>query len=103
MNAQEIYNLLDKAGVDFEVIEIDGGTRTIRFKVDKETKPTKAADLTEDQQIHAAKTMFAYGGGFAGALSEAFFKADSTNREKLLVAFDELFMRYHRWNEEDNK
>lgn len=63
----------------------------------------KATDLTEEQLYQAAKTMFAYGGGFAGALSEAFFKADSTNREKLLVAFDELFMRYHRWNEEDNK
>ena len=103
MKAQEIYNLLDKAGVDFTVVEIDDGTRTIRLKVDKETKPTKATELTADQQVASAKTMFAYGGGFAGALSEAFFKADSSNKEKLLVAFDELFMRYHRWNEEDNK
>ena len=103
MKAQEIYNLLDAAGVDFEVIEIDGGTRTIRFKVDKETKPTKATELTDAQQYESAKTMFAYGGGFAGCLAESFFKADSTNREKLLVAFNDLFMRYHRWNEEDNK
>ena len=102
MKALKIYNLLDAAGVDYDVVEIADGSRTIRFKGDS-YKLTKAADLTEDQQIHAAKTMFAYGGSFAAALSEAFFKADSTNRATLLDAFDALFMRYHRWNEEDNK
>jgi hypothetical protein len=63
----------------------------------------KATDLTDEQLYHAAKTMFAYGGGFASALSEAFFKADSSNKRKLLDAFEELFLRYHRWNVEDNK
>lgn len=63
----------------------------------------KATDLTDAQQYESAKTMEKYGGGFASALALAFFRADSTNKEKLLSAFNDLFMRYHRWNEEDNK
>lgn len=63
----------------------------------------KATDLTDAQQYASAKTMEKYGGGFASALSEAFFKADSSNKRKLLDAFEELFLRYHRWNVEDNK
>lgn len=34
MTAQEVYNLLDAAGVDFEVVEIFDGARVISFKVD---------------------------------------------------------------------
>jgi len=63
----------------------------------------KATELTDAQLHQAANTMFGYGGGFASSLAEAFFKADASNRRKILEAFDELFMRYHRWNEEDNK
>lgn len=36
MTAQEIYNLLDAAGVDFEVVEIFEGARVISFRVDDE-------------------------------------------------------------------
>ena len=63
----------------------------------------KATELTEEQQYESAKTMEKYGGRFASALALAFFTADSTNKRKILEAFNELFMRYHRWNEEDNK
>jgi len=33
MTAQEIYTLLDNAGVDFEIVEIFEGTRIINIKV----------------------------------------------------------------------
>ena len=34
MNPQELYEILDKAGVDYEVIEIFEGSRLIRVEVD---------------------------------------------------------------------
>ena len=33
MTAQELYELLDKAGIDFEVVEIFEGLRTLTFVV----------------------------------------------------------------------
>ena len=41
MTAQEIYNMLDAAGVDFEVVEIFEGARVISFRVDDEDKSTE--------------------------------------------------------------
>lgn len=63
----------------------------------------RATELTRDQQLDAAKTMEKYGGGFAYALAQAFFHADGDNKERILNAFDDLFLRYHRWNEEYTK
>ena len=37
MTAQELYELLDKAGLDYEVVEVFNGTRWIRFDVEEET------------------------------------------------------------------
>lgn len=36
MTAQEIYDLLDKAGVDYEVVEIFEGARWLRIEVEEE-------------------------------------------------------------------
>jgi hypothetical protein len=38
MTAQEIYALLDAAGVDYEVVAIFEGARSITFKVEEETE-----------------------------------------------------------------
>ena len=37
MTAQELYELLDKAGLDYEVVEVFEGARWIRFDVEEET------------------------------------------------------------------
>jgi hypothetical protein len=37
MTAQELYDLLDEAGIDYEVVEIFEGTRCIRVEVDEVT------------------------------------------------------------------
>ena len=37
MTAQELYELLDKAGLDYEVVEVFEGIRWIRFDVEEET------------------------------------------------------------------
>ncbi len=37
MTAQEIYDLLDKAGVEYEVVEIFEGARFVRVVVDEVT------------------------------------------------------------------
>ena len=37
MTAQELYELLDKAGLDYEVVEVFEGARWIRFNVEEET------------------------------------------------------------------
>jgi len=36
MTAQELYELLDKAGLDYEVVEVFEGARWIRFDVEEE-------------------------------------------------------------------
>jgi hypothetical protein len=62
----------------------------------------KAMDLDHDMLLDAARLMERDGGSFAGHIARAFYCADSTNREKLLSAFDALFVRYykqHRLNE----
>jgi hypothetical protein len=37
MTAEELYALLDKAGIDYEVVEIFEGARFLRVLVDDET------------------------------------------------------------------
>ena len=62
----------------------------------------KAIDLDYDMLWDAAKLMEQQGGGFAACIAQAFYRADSTNRERLITAFDDLFVRYykqHRINE----
>jgi hypothetical protein len=36
MTAQELYELLDKAGCDYEVVEVFEGARWIRFDVEEQ-------------------------------------------------------------------
>jgi len=62
----------------------------------------KAMDLDYDMLLDAARLMENQGGSFAASIARAFYCADSTNRERLLTAFDDLFVRYykqHRINE----
>jgi len=35
MTAQELYDLLDKAGIDYEVVEIFEGARWLRIEVEE--------------------------------------------------------------------
>ena len=37
MTPQELYELLDKAGLDYEVVEVFEGARWIRFDIEEET------------------------------------------------------------------
>ena len=37
MTPQELYELLDKAGLDYDVVEVFEGIRWIRFDVEEET------------------------------------------------------------------
>jgi hypothetical protein len=56
----------------------------------------KAMDLDHDMLLSAARLMESEGGSFAGHIARAFYVADTTNREKLLSAFDALFVRYYK-------
>jgi len=56
----------------------------------------KAIDMDYDMLLDAARLMESQGGSFAGHIARAFYCADSTNREKLLSAFDDLFCKYYR-------
>jgi hypothetical protein len=56
----------------------------------------KAMDLDHDMLLSAARLMESQGGSFAGHIARAYYCADSTNRERLLVAFDDLFCKYYR-------
>ena len=54
--------------------------------------------LTQEQLNKAAHYM-TRDGGFASAISDAYFKADSRNRERLVAAFYDLFERaYNKWD-----
>jgi hypothetical protein len=56
----------------------------------------KAIDLDYDMAWEAAKLMEKEGGSFASHIARAFFVADTTNMETLLVAFDALFCKFYR-------
>ena len=62
----------------------------------------KAMDLDYEMLWDAARLMEQQGGGFAACIAQAFFRADASNRERLLIAFDDLFVKFyriHRMNE----
>ena len=44
--------------------------------------------------FNAAKTMSETGGGFAGAIADAWYKADKINKTRLEAAFPDLFFRF---------
>jgi hypothetical protein len=56
----------------------------------------KAMHLDQDMLLDAARLMERDGGSFAGHIARAFYCADSTNRERLLTAFDDLFCKFYR-------
>lgn len=55
--------------------------------------------MTDDQLFKAARAMENYGGGFASAIANAFFRADSHNKKKLLAAFGDLFVEFSAYVE----
>ena len=57
----------------------------------------KAQDMSESELNKAALNMRVYGGGFAEALALAYFRADSVNQDRLVLAFSELFENYAKW------
>jgi len=56
----------------------------------------KAIELDHYMVWQAAKLMEQEGGSFASHIAEAFFVADSHNRETLLMAFNDLFCKFYR-------
>jgi hypothetical protein len=56
----------------------------------------KAMDLDHDMLLSAALLMESEGGSFAGHIARAFYVADTTNRERLLTAFDDLFVKFYQ-------
>ena len=56
----------------------------------------KAIDLDFDMALAAARLMESEGGSFASHIAQAFYVADTTNRERLLTAFDDLFCKFYR-------
>jgi len=56
----------------------------------------KAMDLDQDMALAAARLMESEGGSFARHIAQAFYVADTTNRERLLTAFDDLFCKFYR-------
>ena len=56
----------------------------------------KAIQLDHDMLLAAARVMESEGGSFAGHIARAFYVADAYNREKLLSAFDDLFIKFYK-------
>lgn len=54
----------------------------------------KGIPMTDDQLHAAAHEMDRTGGGFASAIATAYFRADSTNKAKLLLTFGDLFVNH---------
>lgn len=50
--------------------------------------------MTHDQKISVFRTMSRYGGGFASAMAEAWFRADPYNRETIEKSFPDLVREY---------
>lgn len=52
--------------------------------------------MTETELYEAAYAMDRIGGGFASAVANAFFRADTDNRKRLLAAFGDLFEKFYQ-------
>lgn len=50
--------------------------------------------MTHDEFIYTCQTMQAYGGSFASRIADAALVADTTNKDRLIAAFPELFEKY---------
>lgn len=61
----------------------------------------KAMELDHDMLLKAARLMEAEGGSFAGHIARAFYVADSTNKVRLLTAFDDLFCKFYKQYRKD--
>jgi len=69
---------------------------TKQHHINQRKTKMKAIDLDHYMVWQAAKLMEREGGSFAAHIAEAFFVADSHNREALLAAFDDLFCKFYR-------
>jgi hypothetical protein len=49
-----------------------------------------------DEKLIVAEVMCEYGGGFIQALSECWFRADLTNKNRLEAAFADYFEEYKK-------
>jgi non-homologous end joining protein Ku len=47
MTAYELYEALDKAGIDFEIVEIEEGLRVISIEVDEITNEELTKEMIE--------------------------------------------------------
>jgi len=61
----------------------------------------KAIVMDHDMLLKAARLMEREGGSFAGHIARAFYVADSTNRQTLVSAFDNLFNEFYRKHRRD--
>ena len=55
---------------------------------------TLLTETDHDAYLHAAHRMEQQGGGFAAAIADAYFRADSKNAAILRSAFVDLFAKY---------
>jgi hypothetical protein len=49
MTAQDLYDLLDKAKVEFEIVEIFDGLRTLNFMVDEDEENEECEDEENEE------------------------------------------------------
>ena len=69
MTAYELYEALDKAGIDFEVVEIEEGLRVISIMVDEVSNEELTKEMIDEdpKQIEIdnlkAELKYFYGGG----------------------------------------
>ena len=61
----------------------------------------KALDLDHDMLLKAARLMEKQGGSFAFHIAQAYYAADTINRDRLLLAFEDLFCRYYKMHRLD--
>jgi non-homologous end joining protein Ku len=49
MTAYELYEALDKAGIDFEIVEIEDGLRVISIMVDEVSDEELTEEMTDEE------------------------------------------------------
>ena len=49
MTAYELYEALDKADIDFEIVEIEDGLRVISIMVDEVSDEELTAEMTDEE------------------------------------------------------
>ena len=87
---EELYNWLDERWLDVSEVE-DAMSIVDRYISPRNRNPIQIMTWNTQENYNRLSDSAKMGGSFSAAIIDAFFKADNTNKPRLVEAFPEIF------------